>query len=145
MIKAICLAIGALLLLSAEGTADQLDLHNRATKQQVLSIVSGSVGEFSNGWTRTYRKDGILHASCGIDWKESEGTWKVTADGKLCNRYDSFQTPFICGGRDGFCCWQVYTVPESPVQLQYIGKFSGKINTATFTKANWSNQASNQD
>ena len=83
--------------------------------------------------------------ACGMQYRleREEGTWKVTDDGKLCSMYDSYSTPFICGGRDGFCCWQVYTVPESPDQLQYIGKFSGKINTATFTKVNWSNQASN--
>ena len=113
--------------------ADDFDIGSKISRIELLSIVSGKLATFSNGWTRTYFSDGTLHARCSIDWLESDGTWKITADGKLCNKYVSYKLPFVCGGHDGFFCWRMYKVPGIPTQLQYRGKRTGTTHIVVFS------------
>jgi len=95
--------------------------------------VADKRANFSNGWSRTYFSDGTLHARGSIDWLESNGTWKVTANGKLCNKHVSYKLPFACGGHDVFCCWKMYKVPGFPNQPQYKGKRPGNTHIVVFS------------
>ena len=113
--------------------ADNSEIGGQVSQEELIDIVAGKHANFSNGWSRTYFSDGTLHARCSIDWLESDGTWKVTADGKLCNKYVSYKLPFVCGGDHGFCCWKMYKIPGFRNQLQYKGKRSGNTHVVVFS------------